>query len=433
MLYYNEMNSIIEREEVKNKLKDIDSVDIVIGIPSYNNANTIGHVIRAVQGGLKKYFPQLKSLIINSDGGSKDGTPEVVENTELEDSTLILLKHRVSTFNKISISYHGIPGKGSAFRSIFEIASHLKAKYCAVVDSDLRSITPEWIELLIKPQMEEGFDFVAPLYLRHKFDGTITNSIIYPLTRCLYGKKIRQPIGGEFGFSGELAKFYLKQNVWDTDVARFGIDIWMTTTALANNFKVCQAFLGAKIHSPKDPSQDLTSMFFQVLSSTFDLMINYYSVWKEIKKVEETPTFGFKFSVGLEPVNINLEKMFQNYQLGVKELINIWGNFLNGELLNFLSNSKDLSLQDFIFPDDIWVDFVFSFALAYKNKVINREHLLKSFIPLYLGRTAFFVKDNWDSSSEEVERKIENLCKIFEDKKEYLIENWDKKIFRRKK
>jgi hypothetical protein len=89
---------------------------------------------------------------------------------------------------------------------------------------------------------EEGVDFIAPLYHRHKFDGTITNSIIYPLTRALYGKRVRQPIGGDFGFSGRLAKHYLSKDVWQTDVARYGIDIWMTTEAMANNFTVAQSF-----------------------------------------------------------------------------------------------------------------------------------------------------------------------------------------------
>ena len=97
------------------------------------------------------------------------------------------------------------------------------------------------------------FDYVAPLYLRHKFDGTITNSIVYPLTRALYGREVRQPIGGEFGFSGRLASHYLSRPVWDTDVARFGIDIWMTTTALADGFRVCQSFLGREDPRPEGP------------------------------------------------------------------------------------------------------------------------------------------------------------------------------------
>lgn len=192
------MNNSILKKDVADRINDIKETDILVGIPSYNNARTIAHVVRAVQAGLTKYFPDSKSVIINSDGGSTDGTMDVVQNAVVEDFDVILIKHRKKPILKITIPYHGIPGKGSAFRTIFEIADSLSAKACIVVDSDLRSITPEWVELLIKPVLGGDFDFVAPLYHRHKYDGTITNSIIYPVTRALYGRQVRQPIGGGF-------------------------------------------------------------------------------------------------------------------------------------------------------------------------------------------------------------------------------------------
>jgi len=74
---------------------------------------------------------------------------------------------------------------------------------CVVVDSDLRSITPEWVELLAGPILIKGYDYVAPHYLRHKYDGTITNSVVYPLTRALYGKRVRQPLEETSGFLEE--------------------------------------------------------------------------------------------------------------------------------------------------------------------------------------------------------------------------------------
>ena len=73
---------------------------------------------------------------------------------------------------------------------------------------------PEWIELLAGPILKGGFDFVAPLYARYKYDGTITNTVTYPLTRALYGLRIRQPIGGDFGVSGDLVRHYLEQDDW---------------------------------------------------------------------------------------------------------------------------------------------------------------------------------------------------------------------------
>jgi glycosyltransferase involved in cell wall biosynthesis len=418
------LESIITKKDIQDVFDKVKEADILIGIPSYNNAHTIGHVVRAVQAGLAKYFPDKRAVLINSDGGSTDGTTEVVHNTAIDDFTAILLHHRVEPVMKIATPYHGIPGKGSAFRTIFGIAKELNVKACAVVDSDLRSITPEWVELLVKPVLEGGFDYVSHLYHRHKYDGTITNSIIYPLTRALYGKRIRQPIGGDFGFSGQLANFYLTKDVWDTDVARYGIDIWMTTTAVANKFKVCQSFLGAKIHDPKDPGADLSAMLFQVVGASFDLMETYTPLWKAVAGSEEIPTFGFRYDVGLEPVAVNLERMIEKFRLGMKELIDIWKVFTPADILDILKRAAGAEKDAFHIPDEIWVRIIYTFASAVHNKVLNKEHLLKSLTPLYLARIASFVLETWASNAAEVEEKIEQLCLRFEKDKTYLLDNW---------
>jgi glycosyltransferase involved in cell wall biosynthesis len=409
----------------KIQSEGIKEVDILVGIPSYNNSRTIGHVVRAVMAGLAKYFPKAKTVLVNSDGGSTDGTREEVKKVGIEDFKMILTSHPGHPIHKIVTPYHGIPGKGSAFRTIFEAAKLLNVKACAVVDSDLRSITPEWMELLLRPIYEEGFDYVAPLYGRHKFDGTITNSIVYPITRALYGKRIRQPIGGDFGFSGKLATFYLTKDVWETDVARFGIDIWMTTLAIAEGYKVCQSYLGAKIHDAKDPGEDLGPMFTQVVSSVFSLMGNYQHLWKEVRESQTVSTFGFHYEVGLEPVSVNVERMIRNFRLGVKDLMEIWRKALPSETALWLESIGRLSDESFSFPQDLWARIIYDFASAYHKGSVHREHLLKSMIPLYLGRVASFVMENQESTAGEVEAKIESLCRVFEEMKPYLIERWE--------
>ena len=415
--------SVVLRKDVQKKIEELKEADILVGIPSYNNAKTIGHVVKAVQAGLTKYFPDYKSVLVNSDGGSVDGTMEIVKNTTI-DLDSILIKHRVGSFHKIVTPYQGIPGKGSAFRTIFEIAKELKVKACAVVDSDLRSITPEWIELLIRPVLDAGYDYVAPYYHRHKYDGTITNTIVYPITRALYGKRIRQPIGGDFGFSGKLAAFYLTKDVWDTDVARYGIDIWMTTTAVANGFKICQAFLGAKIHDPKDPGADLSAMLHQVVNSIVNLMEEYEDVWKGINGSEAVPTFGFVYTVGLEPIKVNLDGMLDKFRLGVRELGRMYESILPGELMWFLGSLAEKQKEDFHFPDNVWAEIIYSVAVACHKKLMSTGHIIKSLTPLYLGKVASFVIETWDSTADEVEQRLEQLCLAFEREKDYLIDRW---------
>lgn len=418
------MNTATFRAEVREQLESIGQADIVIGIPSFNNAQTIGHVVRAVQAGLAKYFPERKAVIVNSDGGSSDGTMEVVHNSAIADFNAILLHHRVEPVSKIIFPYSGIPGKGSAFRTIFEIAEALDAKACAVVDSDLRSITPEWVELLLKPILDDDYDYVSPLYHRHKFDGTITNSIVYPLTRALYGKRVRQPIGGDFGFSGELAQFYLSKDVWQTDVARFGIDIWMTTTAIANGFKVTQSFLGAKIHDAKDPGTDLSNMLYQVVSATFDLMETYDKVWIPIHGSEPVPAFGFEYTVGLEPVSVNTVRMLKVFREGLDNLGDIWRDILGAGDFGEVARLSELTDEAFRFPVALWTRVIYDYALAFHKRTMPVEHLIKSMTPLYIGKTASFILTAKDMGQQEAEAEIENLCLEFENNKDYLITNW---------
>lgn len=418
------MKGVELSNEVQQQIQHIGSADIVIGIPSYNNARTIGHVVRAAQAGLAKYFFRSKSVLVNADGGSTDGTIETVHDATIDSFESVLIAQEREPLRRIAMPYSGIPGKGSAFRTIFEIAVQLNAGACVVVDSDLRSITPEWIELLLKPVLEGGFDYVAPLYQRHKFDGTITNSIVYPLTRVLYGKRVRQPIGGDFGFSGKLAQFYLSKDVWETDVAKYGIDIWMTTTAIANDYRVCQAYLGAKIHDPKDPGSDLSAMLSQVVGATFDLMEEYSHIWKYVKGSEPVPDFGFRYDVGLEPVHVNTDRMIDLFRLGARELGIVWKELFPEDIVTELHALSLRDKKDFVMSDDVWTRIIYAYAVAAHRKTMNREHLLKSLTPLYLGRTASFVMEVWESGAAEVEERLERLCYAFEENKGMLTQNW---------
>ena len=411
--------------ELRNELGTIGEVDILIGVPSYNNARTIGHVVRALQAGLAKYFPDRRAAIINSDGGSTDGTADVFAGAAISDYATILARHPLHVVHRVITPYDGIPGKGSALRTVFGAAALTNARACAVIDSDLRSITPEWLELLVSPVLGANYDFVAPLYRRHKYDGTITNSIVYPLTRALYGQRIRQPIGGDFGFSGALARDYLRHDVWSSDVARFGIDIWMTTTAVTGGFLVCQSFLGAKIHDVKDPGVDLSAMLTQVVSSVFSLMQQHEPSWRPITDSQAVPLFGFDYTVGLEPVRVNVERMIGIFESGVRDLGPVWEKALHPDTLHAVQSLGTQSHESFRFPADHWVRVVYDFAVAHRRGVISREHLLRSLTPLYLGRTAAFVLQTADAEADQVEAILEELCLEYEKLKGYLIERWD--------
>ena len=407
---------------MEEKLGNVRRTDIVIGIPSYNNARTIGHVVRAAHAGLLKYFPQFDGLIVNSDGGSTDGTAQAVLDARVEDSHLLLLQTPLKPVHRLSVPYHGIPGKGSAFRTIFEIAQQLGAKACAVVDADLRSITPEWIDLLVRPVLLHRYDLVTPYYHRHKYDGTITNNLVYPMTRALYGKRIRQPIGGDFGLSPALLEMYAARDDWQSDVARYGIDIWLTTLAVAEDFKICQSFLGAKLHDPKDPGSDLSAMLMQVMGSLFALMEEYQSVWPQVKGSAPVDLFGFRYDVGVEPVAVNTGRMLEQFRHGLVDLAEIYEEALERETLEQLRAAAHDGLSRL--PDDVWARAVYDFAIRYHRAPVGRGQLLRSLTPLYMGRVASMVEETREMGAQEFEERMERLCRSFEENKPYLVRRW---------
>ncbi len=420
--------SDILTKDVQAAVEKLGEADIVVGIPSYNNSRTIRHVVRAVSAGLARHFSDLRTVVINSDGGSTDGTPQSVLEAQLDPEKLLLMQHPLHPVHKITTPYHGLPGKGSAFRTIFQVADRLNAKVCAVVDADLRSITPDWVDLLVRPVLQNQFDYVAPYYRRHKYDGTITNTIVYPLTRALYGRRVRQPIGGEFGLSAKLVKRLLsKTEVWETDVARYGVDIWMTTTALAERFQVCQVFLGAKIHDAKDPGGDLSEMLVQVVGSLFSLMEEYEKSWKTVRGSVPAPLYGFPYEVGLEPVKVNPQGMHASFQQGCRALVPVYESFLRPELVRELRLLADQPMEQFRFRDDIWATLIYEYAVAFHKRTLDRKHLLQSLTPLYLGKVTSFVLETQGLDQRGAEDKIEELCRDYEQIKSYLVRRWEEK------
>ena len=404
------------RGDTTKRIEEIESADILVGIPCYNNEKTIVHVIKMLSNGLNNHYKQERSVIFIADGGSTDDTREVAREVELKPWQ-----------EKIVSIYRGPAGKGTALRSVFEAANRLKVQVCGMVDSDLRSITADWVNYLLEPVLEKGYQFVAPVYVRHKYDGTITNNIVYNLTRALYGKRIRQPIGGDFAISRDVAKFYTEQDVWLTDVSRFGIDIWMTTSAIAQGFRICQSNLGAKIHDVKDPGQHLGPMFRQVLSALFYLMERHVGFWKEVKGSEPVETFGFEGYLEPEPVTVNLELMVELFKTGYQQFSPLWKEILSESSFDQIRETAKMDSTEFHLPTDSWVKILYELAATYYLWSINRNKLLDMMTPLYFGRVASFVRQSWDMSSLEAEALVEEQAVKFENQKDYLITVWDEK------
>ncbi|MEI7792228.1 MAG: glucosyl-3-phosphoglycerate synthase [Candidatus Berkelbacteria bacterium] len=386
--------------------------DILIGIPSYNNAKTIGFVVDQIAQGLGKYFPDLNCAIANSDGGSIDDT---VKNFNAVETP--------ANVDKISIEHVVISGKGDAIREILKQIVAEQAGAGMIIDADIRSVTPEWAKYLLDPVVHEEYHYISPNYLRDKYDGTITRNLVYPMTNSLFGGDIHQPIGGDFAFSLRYAETILAKDVWETNVAKYGIDIFLTTTAICEGFKIGQANLGAKIHDPKDP-RGLGPMLSQVASVVFELVGQYQDVWKKGKRIHPVPIVNMPITLDVPPIKINTNNLIHEFRRGIKRYRKVYLDLLLKEDFEELYRIANQKPATFAFPIKFWVKMVFDFAVKYNQSPISKDELMSVFTVLYYGRVAGYSLEVKDMTSAQAEEHTQKIAAEFRVQLPYMLKRW---------
>jgi glucosylglycerate synthase len=411
-------------DEFIRQLTAVGEVDIVVGVSTLNNLDTVRRVVDAILVGLVKYYPRERSVLINPDAGSKDGTTEAVQTASAPDFRALLASAPLRTMHVVSTHYPGLRGQTGALRMIFAAADLLGAKACAVISADIESVTPEWLDALVRPILKENRDFVAPVYQRRRFDGLLVKNLLDPLIGAAYGYRLEESVGRELALSGRLATHFLAQESLREDFPGLGPYVWMTTTAISGGYRVCQAFLGPRVTASRRSTLDVNTTIKEVAGTLFRCMELHESYWTSRQDCEDVPTFGFQPVLDLGPVRIDRKRMFQMFRSAADQLSSVLQKIVSAQTMQAIQQIAKMEESDFRFPDDLWAKTVNEFASSYHHSVINRDHLLQALTPLYRGRVSSYILENARAGPEDVERKLESLRHEYEALKPYLIERW---------
>ena len=395
-------------KNTKNKIINPDKIkqaNLIAGIPSYNEADNIANAVKQVDNGLAKYFSKYKAVIINVDNNSSDGTKEAFLNIKTKTP-------------KIYISTPpGVVGKGNNFYNLFNYTLKLNAQAVAVIDADLKSVTPNWVKWLFEPILK-GYDYATPVYSRCEYDGSITNHICYPLIYGLLGYNIRQPIGGDFSFSSQLAEYWLERK-WYKTTKRYGIDIFMTMNAILGGFKIAQVGLGAKIHKPSAPK--LGPMFYQVVDTLFNIMLDNKSKWLNTKEKAKIPFFGKKKFDQPQTLFIDYKGMKAISMFGFQSNEDLLEDLLSAEVFEELK--RRYNKKNIVINNRLWYKIIYDALYAYDTTDFDSD-LIEALKALYFGRFISFFKRTLDQPFETCEDRILKQAELFRRNRDYFIEKY---------
>jgi hypothetical protein len=312
-------------------------------------------------------------------------------------------------------------GQPPVYAILLAEAESLGARACIILNPDLAAFTPAAMDALARPLLESGCDLTMPLYHAGRFEGLLNQAILAPLTRALYGKRVRFPLAQDFAVSAAFLPG-LRQSI-STPAAAQGL-LWPATEAVLRDKKVCQVYLPVH-HEYAASGMDLPTLLQLLVAPLFADVERHASLWQRIRGSHPITEAGSG-----EPVQVEVSTetspdprpMVEAFQLGQRNLQEVWSLVLPPVTLLELKKLSRQPLESFRMADALWARIVYDFALAYRLRSLGRGHLLGAMAPLYLGWVGSRVLELQSAASAP--GRQEQLERAFEQNKPYLVQRW---------
>ena len=400
--------------ETRQRIRQIGRCDVLIGIPSHRNGRTIGETVHAVVDGISAYLYDQRVVLMNADGGSSDNTTRHVSDISVPPNV-----------EKIVGLYEGTNGKGTAIRSIFEAAAELQAKAVLVVEARAPGITPEWIPSLLTPILSCN-DVALASYQRSAYSSALSDNLLYPFLRVFYNADLREPFANEFALSGAMAADLAGRDVWETDITRFGVNVWIAIQALAEGRRVVQVGLGQRGENAGEPGLPMDARFLHTVGTLFRLLAVHHRIWQqENVTVRHIPCV----SGGCpdEPINCDdcVPALLAALREGKERYAEEWRRVLHPDIYAHVLEVCRQPAELFCFPAELWARVIMDFAVVYNQGEGDPDKVAEALLPIFYGRTAAYVRQAKGLSLKQREALVDPIVHAMETFKPRFVERWE--------
>ena len=404
-------------DEVQAVVEGLGGADVVVGLATSGPIPALAAVAAAVRTGLDAHCAGQAAAVVHVDQTPSEATTAAV-TAALGDLRVVSVP---------APSGHGDDGLdwSAAVRAVLTVARRLEARTIVMLNADLSSMTSEWLRGLALPVLKDDYGLMLPLYRRYRYDGTLTQALVVPLMRSLFGRQLAHPLAEEFACSGAAADFFLQQPIWDTELGRQGLEFWLPAAAIEQGLTVGQSVLGPRtVAAAAHPPAPLGRTVGRVAGALFALADRTESFWLDVHGSEPVVSFGVPPEPlpGGPPVDPSLMQV--GFVQGVRDLLPVWERILAPENLGQVLELSDRPLERFRFSDRLWTRVVYDFVLAYRTRVVYRSHAAQSLAPLYLGRAASVILETQGRPPLAMLQGAARLGGTFEEEKPYLVDRW---------
>ncbi len=422
-------------------------VTIVVGIPFYNETDTIAHVLETACQGLKNFYPDQKSLIVAVGGPAGGNALQTINSLPLTNNIPRLA---------FLLDDPQLSGKGWGVRAISEIANVLSADL-VVLEADLKSVNrhgeieglaPDWIPLLLQPVTNHNADIVFSRFNRHPLESPISTFLVYPTIRALYRVPIHRTIGAQWGISHSLNRYYVKNfhRIWAEPISGYGIDVTIATGAIVNKARICEANMGIKIHRPSAIKREvvlrqIAHALFTRIGADTDWW-GRQNIMQAYPMIQQISQFGFTKGHQSQGTEFDPSHAIAKYQQGFDKFHSLYKVIFSQNTYSRLEALTRSNETDFPFDSELWARIIYRMILAYSfPSGITKRDIVDSLIPLFDGFMGQFAS-NLDSIrhdlaqipahrqqhilSLESESQQANIAHEFDRAKAGFVSNWER-------
>ncbi len=418
----------ILRPQAQQQLKKIGRADIVIGLATYKNTASAIQVAQVALQGLQDHYPHLRTALVNADAGLKATTRRAVKSQAagLDISSQV-----------VAGRYQGPLGQGSATAALLDAALALDARAIIILDSHTVSITPAWVAGLAHLILTDKADLVLPRYQWSPLApaSSLSDLIVYPLFRALWGCGVRHPAAPDFALSPRLATAVLDEDIWETEAATAGFSPWLATYGVVNGWRVAQTALGEKTTTLPPTNGNgaahlppaFKNYFHDVVTVLLRQLHFYEEAWAEFDQTYALPTLTRFGTPSSRPHPAPIQDpvpLLDALALGWIEHRRLWQAILTEENLAQLEGLAALPPDRFHFPADFWARILYDFAVVFNKGDRDPYQIVHALFPIYQGRLAAFWQEIAGLSLVGCEGTVAAQALELEEMRAYLKIRW---------